>query len=84
MKLVRGPLIDSSKHAHPFNVPCDYLMDVSDLVLQSTSSSVGTVYGILVGEVSPIKMSRKRNNVKYFEGQYKNQDDDQHSLLCRL
>ena len=36
-------------------------------ISQSTSSSTGTVCGILVGEVSIIKMSRNRNDVKYFE-----------------
>ena len=45
-------------------------MDVSDLVLQSAPSSAGTVHGVLVGELSSIKMSRKRNDVKYFEGQF--------------
>ena len=45
-------------------------MYVSDLVVSTGASSSGTVHGVLVGEVSPIKMSRKRNNVKYFEGQF--------------
>ena len=44
-------------------------MDVSNLVVSIGASSSGTVHGALVGEVSPIKTSRKRNNVKYFEGQ---------------
>ena len=46
-------------------------MDLSDLVISTTgASSSGTVHGILVGEVSPIKTSRKRNDIKYFEGQF--------------
>ena len=44
-------------------------MDVSNLVVSIGASSSGTMHGVLVGEVSPIKTSRKRNNVKYFEGQ---------------
>ena len=44
-------------------------MDVSNLIVSIGASSLGTVHGVLVGEVSPIKTSRKRNNVKYFEGQ---------------
>ena len=44
-------------------------MDVSNLVVSIGALSSGTVHGVLVGEVSPIKTSRKRNNVKYFEGQ---------------
>ena len=43
-------------------------MDLSDVVA-STSSGTGMVHGVLVGQVSPIKTSRKRANVKYFEGQ---------------
>ena len=45
-------------------------MDLSDLVVSTGASSSGTVHGILVGEVSLIKMSRKRNDIKYFEGQF--------------
>ena len=45
-------------------------MDVSDLVVSTGASSSGTVHGVLVGEVSPIKTSRKKSNVKYFEGQF--------------
>ena len=45
-------------------------MDVSDLVVSTGASSLGTVRGVLVDEVSPIKTSRKRNDVKYFEGQF--------------
>ena len=44
-------------------------MDLSDLVVSNGASSSGTVHGV-VGEVSPIKTSRKRNDVKYFEGQF--------------
>ena len=47
-------------------------MDVSNLVFSTGASSLGTVHGVLVGEVSSIKMSRKRNDVKYFEGQCSN------------
>ena len=43
-------------------------MNVSDVVA-STSSGTGTVHGVLVGQVSPIKTSRRRGDVKYFEGQ---------------
>ena len=44
------------------------IMDVSD-VAASTSSGTGTVHGVLIGQVAPIKTSRKRTDVKYFEGQ---------------
>ena len=44
-------------------------MDVSNLVVSTGALSLGTVYGVLVSEVSSIKTSRKRNSVKYFEGQ---------------
>ena len=43
-------------------------MDVSNLVVSIGALSSGTVHGVLVGEVSPIKTSRKRN-VKNFEDQ---------------
>ena len=45
-------------------------MDLSDLVISTGASSSGTVHGVLVCEVSPIKTSRKRNDIKYFEGQF--------------
>ena len=45
-------------------------MDVSDLVVSTGASCLDTVLGVLVGEVSPTEMSRKRNNFKYFEGQF--------------
>ena len=43
-------------------------MDVSDVVA-STSAGSGTVHGVLIGEVSPVKTSRRRSDVKYFESQ---------------
>ena len=46
------------------------MMEVSELASSTAASTLGTVYGVLVDEVSPIKMSRKRNDVKYFEGQF--------------
>ena len=45
-------------------------MDVSDFAVSTGDSSSGTVHGALVSEASPIKTSRKRNDVKYFEGQF--------------
>ena len=39
-------------------------MEVSEVA----SSGTGTVHGIIVG-VSPVKSSKKRSDVKYFEGQ---------------
>jgi len=44
-------------------------MDVSDVVTSSPSSK-STVHGVLVGEVSPVKTSRKRSDVKYFDGKF--------------
>ena len=32
------------------------------------SSGAGTVHGVVIGEVSPVKTSLKWNGVKYFEG----------------
>lgn len=40
-------------------------MEVSDIELSSSSA---VVHGVVVGEVSPIKASRKNNEMKYFEG----------------
>ena len=40
-------------------------MDVSEVA----SSGTGTVHGVIVGQVSPIKISKKRPDVKFFEGQ---------------
>ena len=40
-------------------------LSVSDI----TSPGVGTVHGVVIGEVSPVKASSKRSDVKYFEGQ---------------
>ena len=39
-------------------------MEVSEM----HQSSTATVHGMVVGELSPIKTSRKRSSVKYFEG----------------
>ena len=41
------------------------VMDVSEL---KENSSAVTVHGVLVGEVSPVKTSKKGTDVKYFEG----------------
>ena len=43
-------------------------MEVSD-VLFSTSSGTGTVHGMTISQVSPIKSSTKRKDVKYFYSQ---------------
>ena len=40
-------------------------MDVSEVA----SSGTGTVHGVIFGQVSPIKTSKKRPDVKFFEGQ---------------
>ena len=40
-------------------------MEVSEVA----SSGTGTVHGIIVGQVLPVKSSKKRPDVKYFEGQ---------------
>ena len=40
-------------------------MEVSEVAYSGT----GTVHGIIVGQVSPVKSSKKRPDVKYFEGQ---------------
>jgi len=40
-------------------------MDVS----QVASSGTGTVHSMVIGEVSPVKSSKKRPEVKYFHGQ---------------
>ena len=45
-------------------------MDVSDVVA-STSPGAGTVYGMVVGQVSPVKRSSKRNYVQCFDGQFR-------------
>ena len=39
-------------------------------VLSSPSSGTGTVHGMVVGQVSPIKSSLKREVIKYFDGQF--------------
>jgi len=44
-------------------------MDVSDVVTSSPSAK-SSVHGVLVGEVSPLKTSRKRSDVKYFDGKF--------------
>ena len=44
-------------------------MEVSD-ILSSPSSGMGTVHGMVVGQVSPIKSSSKRNDIKYFDSQF--------------
>ena len=44
-------------------------MDVSDVVISSPSAK-STVHGILVGEISPLKTSRKRNDLKFFDGKF--------------
>ena len=40
-------------------------MDVSEVA----SSGTGTVHGVIVGQVSPVKTSKKRPDVKFFDGQ---------------
>ena len=40
-------------------------LDVSGVA----SSGTGTVYGIIVGQVSPVKTSKKQLDVKFLEGQ---------------
>ena len=45
------------------------VMDVSDIIA-SASPGTGTVHGVVVGQVSPIKSSTKWNEVKYFDGQF--------------
>ena len=45
------------------------VMDVSDVVA-SGSPGTGTVHGMVVGQVSPVKTSSKRSEVKYFDGQF--------------
>ena len=48
-------------------------------VSQLQECSCGTIHGTFVGDVSPIKTSRKRANIKYFDGWISNgkasQDD---------
>ena len=44
-------------------------IEVSD-VLSSPSSGTGTVHGMVVGQVSPIKSSLKRKDIKYFDSQF--------------
>jgi len=45
------------------------IMDVSD-VLASSSSGKSTVHGVLVDQVSPLKTSKKRSDVKYFDSAF--------------
>ena len=45
------------------------VMDVSDVVALA-SPGTGIVHGMVVGQVSPVKTSSKRNEVKYFDGQF--------------
>ena len=45
------------------------VMDMSDIVA-SASPGTGTVHGIVVGQVSPVKTSSKRNEVKHLDGQF--------------
>ena len=33
------------------------------------SSATGTIHGIIIGQVSPVKSIKKQTYVKYFEGQ---------------
>ena len=40
-------------------------MDVSDV---KASTSSGTVHGVVVGELPPVKTSSKNRVVKYFDG----------------
>ena len=42
-------------------------MDVSDV---KASTSSGTVHGVFVGELSPVKTSSKNRAVKYFDGRF--------------
>ncbi len=41
-------------------------MDVSEMEVSNTA----TIHGVFVGEVSPVKCSRKNPEVKYFEGRF--------------
>ena len=45
--------------------PHGHRMEVSEVA----SSGTGTVHGIIIGQVSPVKSSKKQTDVKYFEGQ---------------
>lgn len=45
------------------------VMDVSDSIT-SASTGTGTVHGMVIGQVSAVKTSTKRNEVKYFDGQF--------------
>ena len=42
-------------------------MDVSDV---KASTSSGSVHGVVVGELSPVKTSSKNRAVKYFDGRF--------------
>ena len=43
-------------------------MEVSEVA----SSGTGTIHGIIIGQVSPIKSSKKQSDVKCFKGQIRN------------
>ena len=53
---------------------CDHVaiavqMDVSEVAEEVASSGTGTVHGIIVGQVSPVKTSKNATDVKFFKGQ---------------
>jgi len=45
-------------------------MDVSDVKLSSEGSSSATIHGVVVGEMSPVKTSRKNSSMKYFDERF--------------
>ena len=51
-------------------------MDVSDV---KASTSSGTVHGVVVGKLSPVKTSSKNRVVKYFDGRF---SDGKKTVQC--
>ena len=63
--------------AHVYWQPCGRTeMEASEVA----SSRTGAVHGVIVGQLSPVKLSRKRPDGKYFEGLCT--QDTYHSTTC--
>ena len=45
----------------------------------SVSSSPGTVHGVIVGQISPLKTSKTKSGVRYFDGSF----SDGRKTFCR-
>ena len=48
-------------------------------MVASSSTGKSTVHGIVIGELSPVKTSKKRSDVKYFDGAF----SDGRKTLCK-